>query len=68
MASTLGSNSAIELGRLQAPTEVAAQLLAKGFGRHTFMCGQSGSGKTYTLGVILERMLLVYNFYIEIFY
>jgi len=58
LASTLGSNSAIELGRLQAPTEVAAQLLAKGFGRHTFMCGQSGSGKTYTLGVILERMLL----------
>ena len=31
---------------------------AKGFNRHTFLCGQSGSGKTYALGVILERLLL----------
>lgn len=30
---------------------------AKGFNRHTFMCGQSGSGKTYGLGVLLERLL-----------
>jgi DNA helicase HerA-like ATPase len=35
-----------------------AALLASGFGRHTFMVGQSGSGKTYSLGVILERLLL----------
>lgn len=28
------------------------------FGRHTFLCGQSGSGKTYSLGVVLERLLL----------
>ena len=27
-----------------------------GFGRHTFLCGQSGSGKTYSLGVLLERV------------
>ena len=26
--------------------------------RHTFWCGQSGSGKTYALGVALEQMLL----------
>jgi uncharacterized protein len=26
--------------------------------RHTFLCGQSGSGKTFALGVILERLLL----------
>jgi len=26
--------------------------------RHTFWCGQSGSGKTYALGVLLERLLL----------
>ena len=26
--------------------------------RHTFWCGQSGSGKTYALGVLLERVLL----------
>jgi uncharacterized protein len=29
-----------------------------GFRRHTFLCGQSGSGKTYSLGVILERLLM----------
>lgn len=28
------------------------------FNRHTFWCGQSGSGKTYALGVVLERILL----------
>ena len=31
---------------------------AGGFDRHTFLCGQSGSGKTYALGTILERLLL----------
>jgi len=31
---------------------------ASGFNRHTFLCGQSGSGKTYSLGVILERLLM----------
>ena len=35
-----------------------ARLRAQGFGRHTFLCGQSGSGKTYALGVILEQLLL----------
>ena len=28
-----------------------------GFGRHTFLCGQSGSGKTYALGLLLEQLL-----------
>ena len=28
------------------------------FNRHTFWCGQSGSGKTYALGVVLEQVLL----------
>lgn len=58
LASALGSSPAIELGKLQRPKGVSAQLQSKGFGRHTFLCGQSGSGKTYTLGVILERLLL----------
>jgi DNA helicase HerA-like ATPase len=58
LTSALGSTSAIELGRLQREPDVPAYLHAKGFGRHTFLCGQSGSGKTYTLGVILERLLL----------
>jgi DNA helicase HerA-like ATPase len=37
---------------------VPARLRSQGFGRHTFLCGQSGSGKTYALGVILEQVLL----------
>jgi hypothetical protein len=38
--------------------QVLPLLAAKGFNRHTFLCGQSGSGKTYGLGVLLERLLL----------
>ena len=38
--------------------EVPARLLANRFNRHTFWCGQSGSGKTYALGVVLEQLLL----------
>ena len=34
-----------------------AALDSGGFNRHTFMCGQSGSGKTYSLGLLLERVL-----------
>jgi DNA helicase HerA-like ATPase len=52
------SSAAIELGELQQAPGVPAHLHADGFGRHTFLCGQSGSGKTYTLGVVLERLLL----------
>lgn len=36
----------------------SAALLAQKFNRHTFWCGQSGSGKTYALGVLLEQLLL----------
>lgn len=66
------AGDAAELGALAAPgrgdlcigtwapsgTAVPARLRAKGFNRHTFLCGQSGSGKTYALGVVLERLLL----------
>jgi len=31
---------------------------ARRFNRHTFWCGQSGSGKTYALGVVLEQLVL----------
>jgi DNA helicase HerA-like ATPase len=58
LASSFGSMAGIELGAVQRMSDVPATLHAKGFGRHTFLCGQSGSGKTYTLGVILERLLL----------
>jgi len=34
-----------------------AELNAARFNRHTFWCGQSGSGKTYALGVVLEQLL-----------
>jgi hypothetical protein len=39
-------------------TRARALVRAAGFSRHTFLCGQSGSGKTYALGVLLERLLL----------
>jgi len=45
-----------QLALVQDP--VVATLDATGFDRHTFLCGQSGSGKTYSLGVVLERLLL----------
>ena len=35
-----------------------ARIDAGGFDRHTFLCGQSGSGKSYSLGVVLEQLLL----------
>jgi DNA helicase HerA-like ATPase len=48
----------IEIGELVHAPGVPLTLDAGGFGRHTFLCGQSGSGKTYSLGVLLERLLL----------
>jgi hypothetical protein len=58
LASSLDGTMGIELGQVQRMPGVPAQLHADGFGRHTFLCGQSGSGKTYTLGIVLERLLL----------
>jgi DNA helicase HerA-like ATPase len=48
----------LEIGELALAPGVAWLLSAEGFDRHTFICGQSGSGKTYSLGVILERLLM----------
>lgn len=47
---TIGS----AIGEPTTPVE----LDARRFNRHTFWCGQSGSGKTYALGVVLEQLLL----------
>ncbi len=47
----------IAVGSYRQSEAVPARLRSKGFGRHTFMCGQSGSGKTYTTGVLFERLL-----------
>jgi uncharacterized protein len=51
-------HAAIEIGKLALVPELPCRIDAGGFDRHTFLCGQSGSGKTYSLGVILERLLL----------
>lgn len=52
-----GDAATITIGALRGSPGVAARLRSKGFARHTFMCGQSGSGKTYTTGVLFERLL-----------
>ncbi len=46
------------LGHLVQRPAVPVGLLARRLDRHTFWCGQSGSGKTYALGVMLEQVLL----------
>jgi len=48
----------LPVGELALAPGVELALDAGGFGRHTFLCGQSGSGKTYSLGVMLEQLLL----------
>ncbi len=35
-----------------------ALLASSSFNRHTFLCGQSGSGKSYAMGVLLEQLLI----------
>jgi uncharacterized protein DUF87 len=47
----------LAVGELALAPGVPLELDAGGFDRHTFLCGQSGSGKTYSLGLILERLL-----------
>ncbi len=51
------SSATLSVGELALAPGVPFELDARGFGRHTFLCGQSGSGKTYSLGVLLERLL-----------
>jgi DNA helicase HerA-like ATPase len=48
----------LQIGELLLAPGVPFALDAGGFGRHTFLCGQSGSGKTYSLGLVLEQLLL----------
>lgn len=58
VAAALDANvDTIEIGAWRQAPAVAARIRSKGFARHTFMCGQSGSGKTYTTGVLFERLL-----------
>lgn len=49
----------LDIGRLvYGGGQVRARINGAGFDRHTLLCGQSGSGKTFSLGVLLERLLL----------
>ncbi|MFK0241978.1 ATP-binding protein [Microbacterium sp. NPDC090281] len=48
----------LTIGTALDDPEVAVELDARRFNRHTFWVGQSGSGKTYALGVVLEQLLL----------
>ncbi len=50
--------ASLDVGAMLVEPDVRFALDAGGFDRHTFLCGQSGSGKTFSLGVILERLLL----------
>ena len=50
--------ASLDVGELSLAPGVPVPLDAGGYGRHTFLCGQSGSGKTYSLGVLLERLLM----------
>lgn len=47
----------LTIGELVHAPGVPVSLDSGGLARHTFMCGQSGSGKTYSLGLLLERVL-----------
>ena len=48
----------LTIGTMTDDAGTSVQLDARRFNRHTFWCGQSGSGKTYALGVVLEQLLL----------
>jgi DNA helicase HerA-like ATPase len=50
--------STLPIGSFLASRDTPARLFAERFNRHTFWCGQSGSGKTYALGVVLEQLLI----------
>jgi uncharacterized protein len=51
-------SAALDVGELALAPGVSFALDGAGFGRHTLLCGQSGSGKTYSLGVLLEQLLM----------
>lgn len=48
----------LTIGAMTDDADASVHLDARRFNRHTFWCGQSGSGKTYALGVVLEQLLL----------
>ena len=57
LSGTWSDRAVLTIGELLLTPGVPAELDSGGLNRHTFMCGQSGSGKTYSLGLLLERVL-----------
>ncbi|MCA1782453.1 MAG: DUF87 domain-containing protein [Intrasporangiaceae bacterium] len=58
VASLLGGAAPrLHVGRTVGAEGAPVGLVARKLNRHTLWCGQSGSGKTYALGVALERIL-----------
>jgi hypothetical protein len=54
-----GKRARLRVGNVERCTDSPPmELRADGFDRHTFLCGQSGSGKTYALGLVLEQLIL----------
>lgn len=51
-----GAGATLDIGSMSSRSELPARLLPRRLNRHTFWCGQSGSGKTYALGVLLEKV------------
>ncbi len=54
----VAAGATLRVGSLIGSEDIDARLLPHRFNRHTFWCGQSGSGKTYALGVLLEQLLI----------
>jgi uncharacterized protein len=52
------ARATLAVGSLPLAGGAPMALDAGGFDRHTFLCGQSGSGKSYALGLLLEQLLL----------
>ena len=53
-----GVGANLDVGSMSSGSNLPARLIPGRLNRHTFWCGQSGSGKTYALGVLLEEVLL----------
>jgi uncharacterized protein len=59
LAAMSGTRAALRMGIVErCAGDPVGYLRADGFDRHTFLCGQSGSGKTYALGLLLEQLVL----------
>ena len=58
LQSQRSARAGLDVGAMLLEPDLRVSLDAGGFDRHTFFCGQSGSGKTYALGTVLERLIL----------